>query len=1010
MAVSIINGVISYPVGSFSIASYNLHGLNQGMSLLHDLCECRTDAILIQEHWQTPANISTISNFHPNYVGFGISAMDAKISSGILVGRPFGGVSILINNTHKQHCTVISCAARFVIIRLYDCVIVNLYLPCLPDTIDNISQTMEVLELITMELSNIAYSQLIIAGDFNNDLKCNSPATNLINAFLLKYKLYSSARIAKSVFDHTYHHVSLNQQSYIDYIFVDNSIALKVDSCVSTEGCLNLSDHEGVIVTVNNSAIVSHSHVNLANASGKRQPNTISHLRWDKGNLTDFYVSTGVGISAINNDINYCTGLAFVNSLVYNDLNYSKWLVSDDISALELMYLTNRVKTDLIDCINRNYESLVNILSESASATIPVVKKNFFKFWWGEELKILKSTAVNSHNEWLTAGKPRSGIIYDIRTRDKYKYKMAIKNQQLTEMGSLSNDLQDSLLTKNNDQFWKTWNSKVKKAAPVKIVDNCIDDNLTANNFASYFADACQSNSIQQNNALNSEFDLAYSTYVGDCMDTCIPVNVELVSNIVDKMQCGKGAGMDGLVVEHLKYAHPLVHVVLSKLFRLMLVTGHVPVPFGIGLTIPIPKGDLHGKSVSVSDYRGITISPVVSKVFENCLLKKFGGYLHSSSHQFGFKKNVGCNHAIYAIRKTIDHFTSNGSTVNVCSLDLSKAFDKVNHYSLFIKLMNVKIPRNFIEILKDWSCNVSTCVRWECTYSNFVKLNCGVRQGGVLSPFLFAIVVDDIIVDLSSKKLGCHISQICCGVFLYADDIILLSISLSELQTMVNVCLTRLNIIDMKVNPNKSSCLRIGNRYDKPCAVVSTPLGAIPWVVEMKYLGVTFQTGTKLKINLDLNKAKYYRNLNGILGKLGLKGQCSVMLALIDSHCTPCLLYGIAAFTLSKAELLSVEHPYSRAYMKIFQTFDQDVVRSCQYYSGYLNIEHKLALLKRGFLCSITSRSNTTMSRELHDVLLKRNHYSELDNLDKLYNILSTDSYATIKTKVWAVFASSLK
>ena len=61
-----------------------------------------------------------------------------------------------------------------------------------------------------------------------------------------------------------------------------------------------------------------------------------------------------------------------------------------------------------------------------------------------------------------------------------------------------------------------------------------------------------------------------------------------------------------------------------------------------------------------------------------NCMNK----YLCSSDLQFGFKKGYGCNHAIYTVQSTIDYFTLNNSTVNVCALDLSKAFDKVNHYA----------------------------------------------------------------------------------------------------------------------------------------------------------------------------------------------------------------------------------------------------------------------------------------------------------------------------------------
>jgi len=48
-------------------------------------------------------------------------------------------------------------------------------------------------------------------------------------------------------------------------------------------------------------------------------------------------------------------------------------------------------------------------------------------------------------------------------------------------------------------------------------------------------------------------------------------------------------------------------------------------------------------------------------------------------------KKGLGCNHAIYTVRKIVERLTSGGNTVNLCSIDLSKAFDKVNHYGLLI-------------------------------------------------------------------------------------------------------------------------------------------------------------------------------------------------------------------------------------------------------------------------------------------------------------------------------------
>ena len=112
----------------------------------------------------------------------------------------------------------------------------------------------------------------------------------------------------------------------------------------------------------------------------------------------------------------------------------------------------------------------------------------------------------------------------------------------------------------------------------------------------------------------------------------------------------------------------------------------------------------------------------------------------------------------------------------------MAKAFDRMNRYGLFIKLINRGCPILLINILECWFAKVSACVRWgECT-SEFVTLSCGTRQGGVASPVLFAICVDDNILKLQQSALGCHIHFMCFNALLYADDLVLLSLSIADM------------------------------------------------------------------------------------------------------------------------------------------------------------------------------------------------------------------------------------
>ena len=117
-----------------------------------------------------------------------------------------------------------------------------------------------------------------------------------------------------------------------------------------------------------------------------------------------------------------------------------------------------------------------------------------------------------------------------------------------------------------------------------------------------------------------------------------------------------------------------------------MLHCSHVPDCFGISYTVPNMKNNvnINSKTITVDDFRGISTSPVISKVFEHCVLERYCDYLTSSDNQFGFKKGISCGHAIYTLRSAIDYYVNYGSTVNVCSIDLSKAFDRINHIAFF--------------------------------------------------------------------------------------------------------------------------------------------------------------------------------------------------------------------------------------------------------------------------------------------------------------------------------------
>jgi len=136
--------------------------------------------------------------------------------------------------------------------------------------------------------------------------------------------------------------------------------------------------------------------------------------------------------------------------------------------------------------------------------------------------------------------------------------------------------------------------------------------------------------------------------------------------------------------------------------------------------------------------------------------LKTYSRYLQMGSRQFGFKLKTGCNDALYTINKTVDYFTNRTSNVIICSLVVAKAFDKVDKYVLFDKLMLRRCPSKFIRILNEWYRKSETLVNWNGCLSPPVSLVSGVRQGSWLAGYLLPLCMQ------MTYCYSRHLSSVC--------------------------------------------------------------------------------------------------------------------------------------------------------------------------------------------------------------------------------------------------------
>ena len=111
----------------------------------------------------------------------------------------------------------------------------------------------------------------------------------------------------------------------------------------------------------------------------------------------------------------------------------------------------------------------------------------------------------------------------------------------------------------------------------------------------------------------------------------------------------------------------------------------------------------------------------------------------------------------IFTVKSVIKYYTEQNTAVYTCLLDDRKAFDRVNHWTLFAKLIDTQATLLIVRVLLFWYQMQNVCIKWGNSYSHYFTICNGVRQGGILSPRLFALYVNQLTDRLLSCNAGCY-------------------------------------------------------------------------------------------------------------------------------------------------------------------------------------------------------------------------------------------------------------
>ena len=865
---------------ALNIASYNLHGYNQGYPLLISLCES-FDVILLQEHWLYPNELALLDDINRDFMCISVSSMGKLLSSGVRHGRPFGGVGILV---HKKLLSKFKCVARrerFIAVFIGNVLLLNVYLPVNTGTVDYSEEMRCVLEDMMSVIRDCQATDVIVAGDFNFNFELDVKVRNMFQVAtgdslvtcddLLEL---DDCSLAHPV---TFRRNAEHCGTFIDHFCVTRNLKHAVVRSYIIDSGANLSDHLPICIEINCDSAIS--------LNGRREIEHRRRFRWDKADVLSYYHSTYSLLSQIP--------------------------VSDELLDCLKMRSGNAQY-----CVDYVYNSLVNALSASAEAWVPRTKSGFYKVWWNDTLTELKRASIEAHDLWKLCGCPKNGDVFMSMKRAKIAYKQAIKMNRVDEESYFSNELNDLLLSKDVPGFWRSWNAKIGGVKTSPVIDGVTDSSLIAQKFADLFqtnccqaqVDNCNADAFLQHLRLLKTSDVSGLKLL----------DVETVSRCLARMKKCKAPGIDNIETEHLVYAHPLLVVQLCVLFNTMMQCSVVPETFHAGIVVPVLK-DKRGDVTDMNNYRAVTLSSCISKLFEMCLLELYGDMLSTSPLQFGFKKKLGTRHALYVLRSTVEYFVKNGSTVNVALLDISKAFDNVHHIQLFKKLLELGLPPGIVELLAVWYDGSYACVRWHMCMSACFSLTVGVRQGGVLSPVLFTVYVNSILLRLQQSNYGCVIASQFLGCIMYADDLVLLCPSICGLKKMLDICVDEVTGLNLKLNVKKSCILRFGSRYMHNCKEVAFDGGVIEFVTKAKYLGVMLKVGKNFGVDVQYMKSNFYSSFNSVFHRVAKFQNELVVLQLVTTFCQPYLLYCVECLELSVTQLRSIEHTWLCAISHIF-------------------------------------------------------------------------------------------
>lgn len=370
----------------------------------------------------------------------------------------------------------------------------------------------------------------------------------------------------------------------------------------------------------------------------------------------------------------------------------------------------------------------------------------------------------------------------------------------------------------------------------------------------------------------NINFDQNFKTKIENLRKTAEKQNnTETVPEITDteyeEALQGKNTtpGYDNITRKILRQLSPKIHDEIRKIYDYCLSKGYFPVEWKKGIIVTIHK---HGTDHNqVSNYRPITLLPIIGKTFEKIVKNRLQNTIGQNipNHQFGFKENHSTIHPLVALISNIQTTMKKGHKSAALFMDIQKAFDSVWHEGLLYKLHHLDAPIYLQKIIKDFLRGRSIMVKINKYLSLPFTPQQGVPQGSPLSPLLYNIYVYDILE--IKHDLESYILQ-------YADDTAIIAHNrnlleaIKKLQDLCDKIMMWMKKWRILPNPEKSKFILFGHKLSNMSPGINMLQQNIKPTQHVKYLGITldnkinFKTHSHKKKKEIIARSKHFRSL----------------------------------------------------------------------------------------------------------------------------------------------------